>query len=81
MSCGFDTATPQLISDFARAPSDSESAARRPFDKREEEEMHLHLVRVARAEAVARPAKVVELETRRKARLEQARPAPFPPAA
>ena len=44
--------------------------------------MHLHLVRVrARPKAVPRPAKVVQLEARRKARLEKSRPAPFPPAA
>ena len=37
--------------------------------------MHLHLVRVAaRPKHVPRPAKVVVLETRRKARLEAARP-------
>ena len=36
--------------------------------------MHLHLVRVAaRPEPVPRPAKVVQLEVRRKARLEAAR--------
>jgi hypothetical protein len=44
--------------------------------------MHLHLVRVtARPKPVQRPAKVVVLEARRKARLEKARPATFPPAA
>ena len=37
--------------------------------------MHLHLVRVAaRPKPLPRPAKVVVLETRRKARLEKARP-------
>jgi hypothetical protein len=38
-------------------------------------EMHLHLVRVAPrpTQAVARPAKVVALDSRRKARLEAAR--------
>ena len=37
--------------------------------------MHLHLVRIAaRPKQVPRPAKVVVLETRRKARLEAARP-------
>ena len=37
--------------------------------------MHLHLVRLAaRPKHVPRPAKVVVLETRRKARLEVARP-------
>jgi hypothetical protein len=36
--------------------------------------MHLHLVRVAeRPKQVPRPAKVVQLEARRKARLEAAR--------
>jgi hypothetical protein len=36
--------------------------------------MHLHLVRVeARPKPVLRPAKVVQLEARRKARLEKAR--------
>jgi hypothetical protein len=35
--------------------------------------MHLHLVRVA-AKQVPRPAKVVQLDVRRKARLEAARP-------
>ena len=37
--------------------------------------MHLHLVRVATrpTQAVARPAKVVALDSRRKARLEAAR--------
>ena len=36
--------------------------------------MHLHLVRVAaRPKPVPRPAKVVQLEVRRKARLERAR--------
>jgi hypothetical protein len=45
--------------------------------------MQLHLVRVrARPKPVTpRPAKVVVLETRRQARLEKSRPAPFPPAA
>ena len=46
--------------------------------------MHLHLVRVAaRPKYVPRPAKVVQLEVRRKARLEAARPerlAPRPAA-
>jgi hypothetical protein len=46
--------------------------------------MHLHLVRVAaRPKEPLRPAKVVVLETRRKARLETARPerpAPRPAA-
>ena len=42
--------------------------------------MHLHLVRVAaRPEEPPRPAKVVVLETRRKARLEAARPERQPP--
>jgi hypothetical protein len=37
--------------------------------------MHLHLVRVAaRPKQVPRPAKVVQLDVRRKARLEAARP-------
>jgi hypothetical protein len=37
--------------------------------------MHLHLVRVApRPKQVPRPAKVVELEARRQARLEAERP-------
>jgi hypothetical protein len=37
--------------------------------------MHLHLVRVAaRPTQVPRPAKVVQLEVRRKARLEATRP-------
>lgn len=35
--------------------------------------MHLHLVRVAARPASQRPAKVVQLEARRKARLEAAR--------
>jgi hypothetical protein len=46
--------------------------------------MHLHLVRVtARPKPVLRPAKVVQLEARRKARLEAARrdrPGPRPAA-
>ena len=42
--------------------------------------MHLHLVRVAaRPKQVLRPAKVVQLEVRRKARLEAARPQRQPP--
>ena len=42
--------------------------------------MHLHLVRVAaRPAQVPRPAKVVQLEVRRKARLEAARPQRQPP--
>jgi hypothetical protein len=42
--------------------------------------MHLHLVRVAaRPEPVPRPAKVVQLEVRRKARLDMARPQRQPP--
>ena len=36
--------------------------------------MHLHLVRVVARTAAPRPAKVIVLETRRKARLEAARP-------
>ena len=46
--------------------------------------MHLHLVRVAaRPKQVPRPSKVVQLEARRQARLEAARPkrpAPRPAA-
>lgn len=42
--------------------------------------MHLHLVRVAaRPKQPLRPAEVVVLETRRKARLEAARPERQPP--
>ena len=42
--------------------------------------MHLHLVRVAaRPKQVPRPAKVIVLESRRKARLEAARPKRQPP--
>ncbi len=42
--------------------------------------MHLHLVRVAaRPKPVPRPAKVVQLEARRKARLDAARPQRQPP--
>jgi len=42
--------------------------------------MHLHLVRVAaRPKRVPRPAKVVQLDVRRKARLELARPHRQPP--
>jgi hypothetical protein len=42
--------------------------------------MHLHLVRVAaRPKPVLRPAKVVQLEVRRTARLEAARPERQPP--
>ena len=36
--------------------------------------MHLHLVRVAARPKPLRPAKVIVLETRRQARLEQGRP-------
>jgi hypothetical protein len=44
--------------------------------------MHMHLVRIAaRPKEPLRPAKVVVLETRRKARLEVARPQRQPPAA
>jgi hypothetical protein len=46
--------------------------------------MHLHLVRVvARPKPLLRPAKVITLEARRKARLEASRPPrqPFRPAA
>ena len=42
-------------------------------------EMHLHLVRVAARPERPLPAKVVVLETRRKARLEAARPERQPP--
>ena len=42
--------------------------------------MHLHLVRVAaRPKPVPRPAKVVQLEVRRKARLDAARAERQPP--
>jgi len=42
--------------------------------------MHLHLVRVtARPKQPQRPAKVIVLETRRKARLEARRPERQPP--
>ena len=42
--------------------------------------MHLHLVRIAaRPKQVPRPAKVVVLETRRKARLDSMRPERQPP--
>ena len=42
--------------------------------------MHLHLVRVAaRPKPVPRPAKVVQLEVRRLARLEAAQPERQPP--
>jgi hypothetical protein len=56
----------------------------RPFTQREENEMHLHLVRVAARPApgdVQRPAKVVILEARRQARLQQAPRKPLPPRA
>jgi hypothetical protein len=44
--------------------------------------MHLHLVRVAARPAPLRPAKVVVLETRRQARLQQPpKHAPLPPRA
>jgi len=47
---------------------------------REEAEMHLHLARVAAPPRRApRPAKVIQLETRRQARLERARPERQPP--
>jgi hypothetical protein len=41
--------------------------------------MHLHLVRVAAKPKPPRPAKVIVLETRRKLRLEAARPERQPP--
>jgi hypothetical protein len=41
--------------------------------------MHLHLVRVAARPKPPRPAKVIVLEARRKARLEKARPERLPP--
>jgi hypothetical protein len=41
--------------------------------------MHLHLVRVAARPKPLRPAKVVVLETRRKAHLEARRPEPTAP--
>jgi hypothetical protein len=41
--------------------------------------MHLHLVRVAARPKPVRPAKVIVLEARRKARLEAARPERLPP--
>ena len=42
--------------------------------------MHLHLVRVAaRPKQVPRPAKVIALDARRKARLDAARPERQPP--
>jgi hypothetical protein len=44
--------------------------------------MHLHLVRVAaRPKPAPRPAKVIVLDVRRKARLEAARHEPRPPKA
>jgi hypothetical protein len=46
--------------------------------------MHLHLVRVAARPAPVdkqRPAKVVQLESRRQARLQQAPSQPLPPRA
>ena len=43
--------------------------------------MHLHLVRVVARPKAPRPAKVVSLEARRKARLEVARPRRPRPAA
>jgi hypothetical protein len=43
--------------------------------------MHLHLVRVVARPKPPRPAKVVSLEARRKARLEAARPQRPRPAA
>jgi len=47
---------------------------------REEAEMHLHLVRVAaRPKPVLRPAKVIQLEARRKAGLAAERPQRQPP--
>ena len=46
---------------------------------REESEMHLHLVRVSARPKRPRPAKVIVLETRRKARLEATRPERQPP--
>jgi hypothetical protein len=41
--------------------------------------MHLHLVRLAARPKPVRPAKVIVLEARRKARLEAARPERLPP--
>jgi hypothetical protein len=41
---------------------------------------HLHLVRVVPRPVVPRPAKVVQLEVRRQARLERAPNAPYPPS-
>jgi hypothetical protein len=43
--------------------------------------MHLHLVRLAAPPVPPRPAKVIVLEARRQARLEQAPPKPLPPRA
>src|SRR5205807_8204664 len=56
------------------APSDPEGAAR-ALRARQEAEMHLHLVRVAARpkQVPPRPAKVVQLDVRRQARLETAR--------
>jgi len=45
-----------------------------PITQREERRMHLHIVRVAAPHLkTPRPAKVIQLETRRKARLAQER--------
>lgn len=43
--------------------------------------MYPHLVRITPVPAAGRPAKVIELDARRKARLEKIRPVASPPKA
>ncbi|HEY2328086.1 MAG TPA: hypothetical protein VGH52_11440 [Gaiellaceae bacterium] len=43
--------------------------------------MYPHLVRIAPRPAAGRPAKVIQLDARRKARLDKTRPATRPPKA
>ena len=71
---GFDTATPQLISDFASRRPLSGGRRGRPSTQREEARCICIWSGSRRVRTQSpRPAKVVQLEARRKARLEQRR--------
>ena len=70
---GFVAAMAQCVSDPVRRRSLGERAARAPFT-REENDMHPSIVRaVAPLQKTPRSAKVIQLETRREARLERER--------
>ena len=64
---------------LSRAALSDPGALRAPSKQREENEMHLHWSRLTARPAPQRPAKVIQLETRRQARLEKEHVKRLPP--